>query len=66
MGNFMNNISISSYLKHRTFYHANLYQRQIHDDFRMTVFDETIFDIMFFIVQEYLRRGHTVVILSKN
>ena len=62
----MNNISISSYLKHRTFYHANLYQCQIHDDFRMTVFDETIFDIMFFIVQEYLRQGHTVVILSKN
>lgn len=60
------NLSINDYLKHRVMYHANLYQHKIHNGIKITAFDENIFDILFFIVQEYLDQGHTIFILSSD
>lgn len=57
---------INEYLKNRVRHHANLYHKKIQEDFNMTIFDDVIFDILFFIIQSKLSQGHTVFVLSEN
>lgn len=59
-------LAIGDYLKNRVSYHADLYQQKICDNVKMTAFDKNIFDILFFVIEEYLNQGHTVVTLSSN
>ncbi|MDO4895914.1 MAG: exodeoxyribonuclease V subunit alpha [Moraxella sp.] len=60
------NTQIGMYLKNRTIIHHQLYKKHIDDDFTMTVIDDTIFYLLYFIINHSLRQGHTVVRLKSN